>query len=214
MKVAEAFQGLLCDFNTEALRKDPAVIYGMWRDFRLAYMNPAWFQFAAGNGGEPCISRDWPLGRSILDAVPLPIQPHFVKNVGRVLTELRPWVEIFECSSATLFRKFQMTVYPLGAGAGLLIVNSPVIETPHDRTAAPAIEALYRDPAGIMHQCAYCRRFQRQPVQSLWDWVPKWVNQVPPRTSHGICPPCFEFYSSDRQLAPGRGSPPFTVALP
>ena len=196
MQVETSFRKLLGPYNVDALRDDPAVIFGVFSDFRLGCLNRAWFRFAAENAGEPQISRDWPLGRSILEAIAAPLQSHYVSNFRRSLHNLQPWMHVYECSSAATFREFQMTAYPLGRGDGLLIVNSLVVERAHDRTPSRALDEVYRDAHGIVHQCCYCRRFRRLSAHHDWDWIPEWVKRQPAQTSHGLCLPCFEHYFS------------------
>ncbi|MDQ3034620.1 MAG: hypothetical protein M3Y87_19580 [Myxococcota bacterium] len=58
-----------------------------------------------------------------------------------------------------------------------------------------AIEALYRDPNGMLVQCSHCRRVRRgDPSVTAWDWVPEYVARPQPRTSHGLCAVCLDFY--------------------
>ena len=86
-----------------------------------------------------------------------------------------------------------MCVYPV-AGE-LLIVNSLVVNEPHAGHAFPAFEAHYRNSDGLLMMCSNCRRVRIGPVER-WDWVPDFVDTPPSNVTHGLCRPCFEYYSS------------------
>lgn len=189
------FLSLLVGF--ESLEGEHETVFGLWPDLRLAYVNPAWFRFARENEGEPAISRDWTLGRCILDAVAEPLRPFFVGNYSRCLEINRPWEHVYECSSDEKYREFHMTVFPLERAQGLLVVNSLRIETTPHREAKAAVQRDYRSDDGLILQCCHCRRVRRRTDPGGWDWVPEWVRQCPPKTSHGICEPCFAYYYSD-----------------
>jgi hypothetical protein len=51
------FRPLLADCESGALEDATGTVYGLWPDLTLAFMNPAWFRFAAENRGEPAIFR-------------------------------------------------------------------------------------------------------------------------------------------------------------
>ena len=194
------FQALLADFDGEAIQNNRATIYGLWPDLALAYFNSGWTRFAALNGGEPQISAEWPLGRCILDAIAEPLRPFFVENYGRCLREERPWEHAYECSSASVYRRFHLTAFPLGAAAAVLVVNSLRQEVAHTRVASPPLEQLYRDADGIVMQCCHCRRVRRVDDPKVWDWVPEWLTHQPANTSHGLCEPCMGFHYAERRI--------------
>ncbi|HTI51119.1 MAG TPA: hypothetical protein VL475_09210 [Planctomycetaceae bacterium] len=201
MIIDDRFASLLSGFDLAALEADPGVIYAVDHDLRLSYINPAWFRFAAENGGEPQISREWALGRFIMDAIAEELRPFFAKHFRRSLDEMRPWQHVYECSSATRFRKHRMNAFPLEEGQGLLLSHALVLDEPMSRDSAEPDERRFRNPQGIIRQCAHCRRVEQQPPHAGWAWVPEWMARCPPQTSHGICPPCFGFYFSERQLS-------------
>ena len=180
-----------------SLSKHSGAIYGLWPDFRLAYLNPAWFQFALANGGEPRVSRDWRLGTSILDAMSIPVREFYEANYSDSLRSHTVWSHGYECSSDTTYRWLHQMVYPLGIRQGLLVVNSVRIERPHhshDRPTKEADDAVYRDKNGLAHQCSHCRRVKNLLETERWDWVPEWVKVAPEHVSHGLCPLCFAHY--------------------
>lgn len=205
------FRTLLRDYNENALAAGKGTVYGVWPDLTLAYLNPAWFRFAGENQGEPTISREWSLGRSILDAVPAPILPFFQTQYGRCLAEGRPWEHHYECSSPESYRKFHLNVFPLGNAEGLLLVNSLVAESPWTPTESPLQPDRYRARNGILIQCCHCRRFRRNDESATWDWVGVWVKQMPEQVSHGLCESCLGFYYGGPRL--GSNHPPAISTL-
>ncbi|HVV98963.1 MAG TPA: hypothetical protein VHB77_01415 [Planctomycetaceae bacterium] len=200
------FLSLLEGFELRGLEQDPGTIFGLWPDLRLAYVNPAWTRFAAENGGEPDISRDWGLGASIASAIAEPLRPFFLECYGRCLAEARPWVHIYECSSPNLYRTFQMKAFPMRESRGILVVNALHVEMPMHRVSQPPDEQRYRNEHGLIVQCAHCRRVHR--LDGRWDWVAEWVASPPPRTSHGICGVCVSYYYTIRR---GMFRPPFST---
>jgi hypothetical protein len=193
-----AFASLLVGYDFGELQQHRGTIYGMWPDLTLAYLNPAWTMFARDNGGEPNISTAWPLGRSIIDAIPPPLRPFYVENYHRCLAEGRPWEHVYECSSPRVERKLHMSVLPLGRAQGFLVINSTHLERPHQRAAAAPIEGLYENPSGFIVQCSHCRRVRRADVSHQWDWVAEWVSRQPNNISHGLCEPCIGYYYKDQ----------------
>lgn len=193
-KLDPGFKRLLRSHKIEDLRAHAGAIYGIWPDFRLAYLNPGWFRFAADNNGEPEISRRWDLGVSMLDALPPETQAFYKARYRDCLESGNTWSYEYECSSAQIFRLLAQIVYPLGAGEGLLIANSLRVEQAHDpkgRPVNPPLDSVYRDQEGLIHQCAGCRRVKNPLEPERWDWVPAWVDRIPVATTHTFCPSCF-----------------------
>lgn len=89
-------------------------------------------------------------------------------------------------------RTFELSLTPLDDGRGLLAQHSLVVERPHG-VIAPAVEAAYRGPSGLITQCAHCRR-TRRGVDETWDVVPEFIAHALPHTSHGVCPSCEAHY--------------------
>lgn len=90
-----------------------------------------------------------------------------------------------------------MQVYALPGGQGHLIVNTLIVERPHDRESRPPCApdpTRYSDRHGLIRQCSHCRRVQDPVAPTRWDWVPTWVERAPPNTSHGICPVCDSYF--------------------
>jgi len=198
------FSELLADYEHKSLLDADETIYGMWPDFRLAFVNVGWMSFAELNGGIPNITTDWSLGRRVTDAIAEPLRPFFETNYEKCLREKRPWEHVYECSSAKLYRKFHMMTFPLGESEGFLVINSLRHAEAHRRVELPPIEDLYRNAQGIVVQCCHCRRVRRVGSDQTWDWVPDWVSTQPSNTSHSLCEPCVGFhYSPQRSTTTG-----------
>jgi len=207
------FRPLLSDYDSAALEHAEGTVYGMWRDFTLAYLNPTWFWFAAENDGEPAITRDWTLGRSMMDSVPTPLRSFFESNFRRCLQQSRPWEHTYECSSADVFRRFQQTVFPLAQSRGLLVVHSLLVESQYPGDDLLGSEDCYLNTFGFRVQCCHCRRFRRAADPRAWDWVRPWVRKPPENVSHGICESCFAFYYPESGRDDDPGSPFLTSEL-
>lgn len=187
------FEASMAGHSLEELERHPGTVYGLWPDFRLAYVNPAWSRFAADNDGEPEVSRRWPLGAPIMPAIS-PVIRVFYEVSYRICLEVgSPWNHEYECSSDTVFRRFRRTVYPLNDGCGLLIVNS--LEQNRSHKTGPggfdgADEGPYRGNDGFIEQCVNCRRVRYAQAPDRWDWVPDWVRRTPRRVAFGLCSAC------------------------
>lgn len=194
------FESLLTGFSRDDLEKHHDAIYGLWPDYRIAYVNPAWHRFAAENGGEPAIGTRWSYGACILDAMSEVLVSFYESAYRRCLDTGERWEHQYECSSSVLHRRFQQIVYPLKR-EGLLVVNSLVVEQRHDgedRKPRKPLEHQYRDENGLITQCAHCRRVENVHVKDRWDWIPEWVERFPAETSHSFCPTCLAFYYTAR----------------
>ena len=185
-------------FNPDELDRLPAAIIGLWPDTRIAYLNPAWDEFAEQNGGKALIAERWGLGAVYLDAVAQPLRPFYralLDSASASTDSLHPGSHDYLCPSAALYRLFNMQVYSLPAHAGYVLIHSLRIERPLDADKGETPDTtIYFDGNGILHQCCHCRRVKNLVKDGAWDWVPEWVEEIPRNTSHTICPPCFEYY--------------------
>tara|TARA_R110002072_G_scaffold25443_5_gene85054 strand:- start:8415 stop:9011 length:597 start_codon:yes stop_codon:yes gene_type:complete len=188
------FEPLLEKFDTDAFELCDSTTYGLWPDFTLAYLNRAWFKFAAANGAEHEIRKRWGLGTNALLAMDEPLRGYYKTALTGCLEDGKPWGQDYVCPSATIQRKFYMRAYPLQHDRGLLVVHSRVLERTHNSPTAPAIEEFYTNDQGFIVQCMHCRLVQRCDHNDQWDMVPTWVAQRPENTTGGLCPPCFAHY--------------------
>lgn len=193
------FDALLQDnrvhgYNRARLAETGDPVVGLWPDFAIAYLNPAWFRYARQNGAPPEFFEQWTLGRNLLDAIPELLRAYYLAAYEQCLQRGEPWSEDYECSSAAHFRVNRSTAYPLAHGAGLLVVHSRRVERPHERDAVPASWERFANEHGWLSQCAYCRRYAERGHRARWVWVPEWVRRPPATVTHGICEPCASYY--------------------
>ncbi len=193
-----AFTALMTSSHLHILEDHPQSVFGIWPDFTLAYMNPAWFAFARRNGGDD-IAGAWSVGRSTLDAVPECLRAWYVSLFCAAPPgeDPIPLQSEYECSSADVRRRFLVKVYPL-AEKGFIVVNSLRYEVPHvqsDRSPMPPIEQAYTRDDGFMNQCAGCRRMQSGTDPLSWHWVPEWVRETQANARSALCPKCAAGYS-------------------
>ncbi len=192
-KLDDRFAKLLMDHDLDKLNAHAGTICGVWADYRIAYLNPAWFKFAKTNDGEPDISSRWGLGTSILDCVEGEIRDIYASWFEFCLQSRQSWSHDIECSTEKIYRLFRQVVHPLGQGEGLLIVNAPRIESPDviaSRTAYLADLRCYQGEDGFLHQCSNCRMMKNFLESERWDWVPDWIIRRPGKVKFTFCPAC------------------------
>lgn len=196
IRLSKGFAALAEPFDLAVLDSMPAMICGAWPDLRLAYVNRAWLAFAASNGA-PQLAEHGGLGTDLLLVLPTVLRPFYEEMFRRARATGEVSEHDYECSSPEKRRVFHMRVHPCSSGA-LVITHSLVREALHLAEACEPLEALYRDAQGMIVQCANCRRIRGAAADTdstaTWDWVPEYVAQIPPRTSHGLCFPCFQFH--------------------
>jgi len=115
--------------------QDDSVIYLLDADWTIARCNPAWDRFALANHGEAARSARV-VGTRIMDVVPPDLQDFYLAAYGNVQRFRRDWWHIFECSSASLTRIYQMRILPCDAGS-LLTINTLIGETPLETAPPP-----------------------------------------------------------------------------
>ena len=201
------FPEMLSGVDFQTLEREPQSIYALSDQFKLIYLNPAWFRFAQENDGEPAISQRFPIGSDFTQAISDPLRTFYVDHFLKVLQDGAVWEHDYECSSPELFRIFHEAAYRMHDKHGILVMNSLLIETEHTPADGPDAlnEKIYRHPSGLITQCAYCRRFQRDRQPDRWDWNPEWVRHAPARVSHSLCAICFDYYFKHNETAPRHG---------
>ena len=201
----EGFPAMLSGVDLETLESDLHSIYALSDQLKLIYLNPAWFRFARENNGEPVISERYPIGTDFPRAVSRIIRSFYVDHLRSILETGVVWEHDYECSSPELFRIYHETAYPMHDKRGILVMNSLLVETEHTPADGPSplYESFYRKPNGLIMQCAYCRRFQRNKDDDIWDWNPEWLRHPPDRISHSLCNICFDYYFKYQETAPG-----------
>lgn len=187
------FPHQLVDFDFETLEADLHSIYAIDKNFRLIYFNKAYFNFALTNDGEPKLSRDYPVGSFLLDAIKGEVKELYLSKLTNVLSSGKSEQLLYECSSSNLYRQFMQKLYPLRNKEGVIIINSLHVEKPIEIEKKILLDA-YRQETNYINQCSNCRRTQSSVNTQVWDWVPDFITKMPEDISHTICPICFDYY--------------------
>lgn len=195
------FEEVLGSLRLDSLNNLKSTVYGLDSDFNISYLNPEWFSFADQNGDKKFVHDEWSLGRNIFDCIPKVLEPFYRSLYNTILDEknstVAPKQSEYECSSPTLYRHFAMHLYSMGK-EGIIVVNSLLVDEPHAKQSSSEQHVFkdenYIDKNGILHQCANCRRIVNLTNQGQWDWIPKFISNIYPKTSHGICSICMKYY--------------------
>jgi len=184
---------LFGEIPAEVLEQDQSVIFGLDSSLQIVYCNAAWDAFAAANGGCDLL-RPAPLGHPLLNYIGGSLAGYYESAYRSVLQTSELWRHVYECSSASVYRKYAMQVLPMKRMRGLLVVNSLCVERPHEPARNGVRPLDYRFANGMVVMCSHCRRTKRSDGSEQWDWVPEHVATMPRNTSHGLCGVCFEYY--------------------
>ena len=170
--------------------------YAFDRSYRISYLNHGYQRFATENGGGPAFLARWGIGASLLQATSDVLVPFYRTLFDRALGGATLEHD-FECHAPDRFRRFRMRLFPLETPAAVLVENTLVLERslePVEPGAGPDAIDRYRTSAGLIRQCAHCRRVQ-EPGTGEWHWVAALIARPAPGVSHGLCPICLErFY--------------------
>jgi|SRR5579871_2140494 len=174
----------------DVFESDSSVVYCLDPDFKISYCNAAWDRFAIENNGSK-LKRPAPIGLRLEDYLRAPLLDFYFAAFEVVRNTGQPWHHVYECSSPETVRRIHMRVSPAPGSAinSLLVVNSQIGEEPMRRTVCDPTPAIYRHENGFVKMCSGCRRTHRA-IDNVWDWVPKYVEEMPPKTTHGLCPLC------------------------
>lgn len=195
MELDTEFQHALSATELRALRDSRDTAYVVDTDLVLRGWNSAYEQFAAANGATALTER-FGLGASLLAIVRGSAADFYRQSYLRALQQRARFDHDYECSSPRLFRRFHQTAYPLRSGRGLLVTHHIVHEYPHAGLAA-RVGPRHFDETGWLTQCACCRKIRDRFDPAHWDWIPRLVESMHPRTTHSFCPHCLSFYYGD-----------------
>lgn len=199
--ITPEFEVIIGASRLKELNNHSSTVYGLDSELKISYLNPAWFQFSNENGNNIFETNAWSLGRNIFDCIPEVLEPLYKKMLESTLAESKsPLISAqskYECSSPEIYRCFSMHLYSMGEN-GILVVHSLLVEEPHSIQPVEGMIVLneeeYIDSAGVVTQCANCRRIKNLKHAERWDWIPKWITEPLTNTSHGICSPCRHHY--------------------
>src|SRR3954468_7382085 len=170
-----------------ALEAEHESAYLLGLDLSLQYVNEAWRRFARQNGA-PQLGSNWHTADPITRYFDGPTRVPIVACFARVIARNQPWSYLYECSSPTQYRKFNMWVVPTAPRDGLIVVHSRAVELVPGQALADQMRN-YIDERGLLVQCSGCRRIHN-PLEFSWDWAPWLATDQRPNTSHGMCPIC------------------------
>ncbi len=192
MKIAPDFLPSLSGCSLTQIEASSDVIFILDERFTLRGFNTAWENFAKENNGSKVLEK-FGIGCSVSETFPEPLKGFYVRLYQRALFTGRRIDSEYECSSDKIYRKFFQSIYPLQEKAGFLVYNHLEIEKPHEETPA-VFSAKHRNADGIIIQCCHCRCIKDHSQNDKWDWIPEFIREIPPQTSHGFCSRCAEFY--------------------
>lgn len=185
----------LSNYELPALEEHDGAIVGVWPDLRVGYANPAW---TGSQGNHQARGETWPLDSDPLQSLAHSHEEMVRQNLERALQSGRPWQQVLRFGGDSMISDAHWSAFPLRNAMGLLIVQSQRVES--DPADEGALHERYFTQDGLLVQCFHCRRCRRGHDEHAWDWVSHWVKQVPPQTSHGMCPICFSFYYTQRDV--------------
>src|SRR3954449_848759 len=175
---------------------DSDVVFCLDAELRITYWNAAWDRFARENGA-PDFHQPT-LGRSVLEYMTEPDRACYARIFRRVLTQRQPWEHLYEYPTPDLHRQFRVRVLPLMRETGLMVISSLEVDEVHQGVPWSPGEKRYRNGQGLILMCCGCRRTRRHaPGEESWEWVPNFIERMPSRISHGICPACRKHYYAE-----------------
>jgi hypothetical protein len=184
-------RNILKFFNIKALDQEQSQIVLIRPDGTILWFNRAWTQAARENGSDDIILSRFPIGASYYDGIVGDLRGYYKVQFSQAIETGEPFFQEYECSTTVLYRLFELRALPIESEA-LLLEHTQITSNNIRRAAAPANEVDYRFPNGLIYQCSNCRRTKN--LNNVWVWVPEWVSQSPPHTSHGICKVCVGYY--------------------
>lgn len=165
------------------------------RHDNILWVNDAWHRFAAENGVSADVLARW---RSYVGGIVEPLRSHFAAAFASALETGTVFEQDYECSSPEQRRVFHLRALPF-EGEGLVLEHTLLAETAWGEDAHDPLESRYLGPSGTIAQCSNCRRVRvplepRGSAEETFHWVPAWIRESHPRTSHVICALCAGFY--------------------
>jgi hypothetical protein len=172
----------------EVIRVSSNVSYIVDAQKQITFCNPAWDTFAIENEA-PELANDGVIGTNLFQWIPPFLQTSYeamfleVEKTGQ-LRDLS-----YNCSSSTVFRTFQMLIYPIEPMNWFLVTNVKLIDRPHQMEDRSNLRE-YTDRNGLITVCSNCRCAQRADKPSQWTFVRHLLAKDVPNVSHGLCPTC------------------------
>jgi hypothetical protein len=199
MKVSEDFKkNLAPHIDLVLLNASEDIIFFLDPKFTICGFNNSYLQFARENGQRDIESK-FGLGRPVLEAISPRLRSYYEKSWEKALLTNQVFTQEYECSSSQQIRHYYQTAYPIHGGTGLVVTNHCKLALAMDKGEVEVMPE-HTNSNGFVEQCSNCRKIRNHSFTEHWDWIPKWVDQPPHNTSHGICEYCLDHYYPDYKL--------------
>lgn len=197
-RIAKEFRDHLKEFDLETLETSPDVIYAIDRNLNFTYYNPSWIEFAEKNKGPEDILDLHPIGSSLFKGMSGESVDFYQSHYSSAFEKEHPTIHEYECSSPEHYRIYAQFSYPVANRNNVLIINRLVYEEPISAKNKKKLllpdEKKFRDRYGYLTQCSNCRCFKPANEDNRWEWVSVWSEAIPEKTSHSVCPTCYDFH--------------------
>ena len=193
MKVSEDFKkNLAAHIDLDLINASVDIIFLLDPALTICGFNNYYLEFAKENG-QPDIESKFGLGHPVLEAISPELRSYYEESWQNALHKNQVFTQEFECSSSKQIRRYYQTAYPIQGGTGLVVTNHCKLTLANNKGEVE-IMPEHRNSYGFVEQCSNCRKIKNHDFQERWDWIPKWVDQPPLNTSHGICEYCLDHY--------------------
>jgi hypothetical protein len=177
------------------------VVYTVDRALRIVAFNAGYRRNLLSPDASDFI-RQWGVGSSVLDAISPDLRAFYHELFARALAG-EPVEHRYQCPQPTRYREFRMRLLPDPRRERVMVEHALLLE--HELPdGGPVDEATIRaryQRDGVIAQCCHCRKVRRRDGVDAWDWVGSLIARSWPGTSHGLCPPCFEYYYPEADAA-------------
>jgi hypothetical protein len=173
----------------EAYDEDDSLIYLLDRDLKIVRCNLAWDAFALANRGNKAVSSKV-IGTCIMDVVPLALKSFYRAAYESVDRFKRTWWHVFECSSPTHGRVYQMCIMPTDGGC-FLITSTLISEVPLAIEPPKHLDD-YAGADGVARMCSNCRRIKC--LLGVWEWIPEFLSNEQLLTTFDLCEFCIAYH--------------------
>ena len=191
-RITPDFRASAGDDVVRAFDDDMSVVFAIDPELTLHFFNRAWEDFALANDGQHCLEV-YRVGASTRAAIPQVLARFYAQAFAETVANGGAREHVYECSSPTQVRSFRMRVVALRGRSHLVVANDLIHVTDAPPAAATEHAPDYVTEAGILVQCAHCRRCRRVAT-GTWDWVPAFVAKPYAEVSHGLCDACLQYH--------------------
>lgn len=188
------FKEWFSDEDITAFEVSKDTIFALSDSLTFLYFNPAWFEFARKNNGEPHISEKVILGEKFETFITGKLKKIYLLKFKKVLHTGKSWEINYECSSKNKYRIYRQMIVPIKKNKGLLVVNSLLLEDVMKEQKRNKLRISdFMDEKSYFNQCSNCRKTKLNKEEK-WIWLPELIDTKIANISHTICPVCYELY--------------------